>query len=94
MDGRGQRRGARRERVKCQGVRVTVYWCGQCADFKLDHGTNRLRKKCPHYKPNSKSNKECPAAIVARRATAAAAHITTKSGMPTNADTALGSRPA
>eukprot|EP00957_Ditylum_brightwellii_P056219 4262205-Ditylum_brightwellii.AAC.1 len=49
---------------------VTHTWCGRCADYKSDHGTEENADKCPHYKPNSQKGREQAAKAAALRATA------------------------
>eukprot|EP00957_Ditylum_brightwellii_P038780 2931064-Ditylum_brightwellii.AAC.1 len=48
---------------------LTHMWCGYCADYKHDHGTEENADKCPHYKPNSRKGRDQAAKVAALRAT-------------------------
>eukprot|EP00957_Ditylum_brightwellii_P040813 3089818-Ditylum_brightwellii.AAC.1 len=48
---------------------VTHTWCGCCADYKPDHGTEDNAEKILHYKPNSQKGREQAARAAALRAT-------------------------
>eukprot|EP00957_Ditylum_brightwellii_P203460 15334703-Ditylum_brightwellii.AAC.1 len=45
---------------------VTEHWCGQCTDWKHDHGTDTNCDKCSTYKPKSKTSRARVAAAGAQ----------------------------
>eukprot|EP00957_Ditylum_brightwellii_P171021 13018956-Ditylum_brightwellii.AAC.1 len=53
---------------------VEHHWCGCCASYKPDHGTEENREKCPHYNPNSRRIKAQATATAAAAATPEQSH--------------------